>query len=517
MNSPGEPGAPVLDRPLRLALRARFGSDGRFLRLVDQALAKALARGGDLAEILHLSLLVARLAPDGTDRAGSGRPPPYCPAGAAGLGDEHESYLRELHVRWTAHVHRHLFTTPADMVRAVLPPAPLPGHPHSLARLLRTFVTLLAPTDRRTATALAALIEDPTEAVVADCALVAAAREAHDLEGEAHAWARQRHLLTRMPAWRWPGSRTEHDRGVLAYLRPDHRARFDTAVGVLPFAAELGSALVTGVPGLDAVYRGAYACHRSAAYTADRLAGRRPAPEAARAHDEARRDPVGAGPIVAAVISANEQILGVSEPAVDDPVYRLHARVTARTVRARRLSADDQRPGHRPPGRGRRADLTPEPVPGPLDPARLPAYAEIVRRNADSPIVAALAGRVHADATAHGDHEALLILTDAGYADPGLPPDGPPAEPWPETSALLFRHHPEEAARRLSAAARSGWPRAAAMLEHAATELLASSGACIAGDLHDAVVRAVVCAAPPGADPPGVIDGAYRTAATPGT
>ncbi|MDI6100734.1 hypothetical protein QLQ12_19165 [Actinoplanes sp. NEAU-A12] len=496
MGTTGDPGVTALDRGLRLSLRARSGSDGPFLRLVDRALAEALSTGADLPRILHLSVLRARLTGPVTPPS-----PPYSPAGAVAAGEEHEVYLGELRSRWARHTHRHLYLTPAGMLRALLPPAPLPGNPHSLARLLRTFVILLAPTDRRAATALAALIETPGEAVAADCALVEAAREAHDLDGEAHAWTRQRQLLIRMPSWCWPGHRTEHDSDVLAYLRPDHRARFDAAIGVLPFAADVGSALLTGLPGLDGVYRGAYACHGSHAYTADRLAGRRPVPESARAHDEARRDPAGAGPIVTAVISANEQVLGGAELPVDDPVYRLHARITARTVRARRLSADD---------------LTPEPVSAPLDPERLPAYAEIVRQNADSPIVAALAGRVRADATVHDDREALLILADAGYADPGPLLDGPD-EPWPDLSALLFRHRPEEAARRLSAAALADWPVAAAMLEHAAAELLAASGPRVAHALHDAVVRAFTCAAPPGADPPPVVDGAYACRQSPST
>jgi hypothetical protein len=551
----GDPDVTVLDRELRLSLLARSGSDSTFLGLVDQALATAL-KGGDSAravpEILHLSLLRGALADDGPRPAlvpatprRTGVPPataaPFAAEGEPCPGDEHEDYLRDLRARWVAHAGRHLYPTPAAWLHSLLPPAPLPGNPHSLARLLRVLVTHLAPADCRAATTLACLIEDSGEAAVAQCALVGAALATHDLDAEAQTWSLQRQLLTRMPTWTWPGGRADHDQDVLAYLRPDHRARFDTAVGVLPFATGLGHALLTGLPALSEIHRGAHACHGSLEYTEHRLAGRRPTPEAAALHEEARRAPATAGsvppgsgpatagpippgssmppphrpdrrrsdlsaaaerrgdllspapPIVAAVVSAHEQILGGAELPIGDPVYRLFARITARTARAHRLGADD---------------LTPEPVPEGFDPQRLPAYAEIVRQNADSPIVAALAGRVSAEATARDDREALLILADAGYADPDQVLDGPPV-PIPEWSALMFRHRPDEAVRRLSEAALKDWTLAAAMLEHAAAELLAAAGSRVAHELHDAVVRAAGCTAPPDTDPPTVVDGAY--------
>ncbi|MFC4070896.1 hypothetical protein [Actinoplanes subglobosus] len=553
------PGVTVLDRRLRLSLLDRTGSDERFRQLVDQALGAAEAAGGDLPLVLYLSLVRAGLS--GSGAGGRGGAAPFTPEGSPAPGDEQEGCLREIRVRWQAHTRRHLFTDPAVRLGALLPSAPLAGNPYSLARLLRVFVGHLAGTDCGRAAALAALIEDPGEAAVAQCALVGAGLAAHDLEREAQAWSRQRHLLTRMPSWSWPGGRDGHDREVLAYLRPDHRARFDTAVGVLPFATGLGHALLAGLPALGEVHRAAFVCHGSAVYAEQRLAGRRPDPEAAAAHDEVRRNPAAAGPVVAAVVSANEQVLGAAELPVGDPVYRLYARITARTTRAHRLGADS---------------LAPEPVPDGFDVRRLPAYAEIVRQNADTPIVAALAARVRAEATAGGDREALLILADAGYADPDplldatdaptgrhplldatdpppgrhpLPdatdaPTGPhpllggtgplpgspgpvPIEPGParrrgragrsrdvtvercpELAVLLFRHRPAEAVRRVGAAARADWTVAAAMLEHAAAELLALAGPRIAADLHDAVVRAATCTAPPGVTPP-VVDGAH--------
>ncbi|GIE32484.1 hypothetical protein Ait01nite_055290 [Actinoplanes italicus] len=528
MAATSNPGVTVLDRGLRLSLLARSGSDASFLQLIDRALETELT-GDDtvrrLPQILHLSLLRAAL----TGTAAPPRAAPFSPEGSPSPGTEHEPYLRELRARWTDHAGRHLYSTPAAWLHALLPPAPLPGNPHSLARLLRVFVTHLAPADCRAATSLAALIEDSGEAAVAQCALVQVALAAHDLDAEAQAWSRQRQLLTRMPAWSWPGGHTGHDRDVLAYLRPDHRARFDTAIGVLPFATGLGHALLTCLPALNDIYRDAYACHGSLEYTEHRLAGHRPAQAAAIVHEETRRNPAGsphvpglppAPPIVAAIVSADEQVLGGPELRIDDPVYRLYARISARTTRARRLGADD---------------LTPEPAPADLDPKRLPAYAEMVRLNADSPIVAALAGRVRAEAAARNDHEALLILADAGYADPDQvldsldtpadlesptagegptgsdsPPAGDgPAKPYPEWSALLFRHRPAEAVRRLSEAASQDWTIAAAMLEHAAAELLAAAGPRIAHDLHEAVVQAFVCATPPGTDPPAVVDGTH--------
>ncbi|BEL07516.1 hypothetical protein Q0Z83_057070 [Actinoplanes sichuanensis] len=642
MATTSDPDVTVLDRRLRLSLLDRTGSDDRFAELVDQALAEALTSAGNLPQVLYLTLLRAGLA-----AAPRSRPQPFAPEGTPAPVDEQETCLREIRARWSTHTHRHLYPTPAAWLRALPPPAPLAGNPYSLARLLRAFTGHLASTDCGAAASLAALIEDPGEAAVAQCALVGAGLAAHDLDREAQAWARQRHLLTRMPSWTWPGGRTGHDRDVVAYLRPDHRARFDTAIGMLPYSAALGFSLLTDLPELAAAYQGTYACHGSAVYTEQRLRGRRPDPEAAAVHDEVRRDPAAAGPIVAAVVSANEQVLGAAELPLSDPVYRLSARITARTTRAHRLGADD---------------LTPEPVPDGFDPRRLPAYAEIVRQNADTPIVAALAARIRAEAAARDDREALLILADAGYTDPdpllnalsplistpspllsapsqptaGLdqpinppsrlldspdtlinapsrllkgpdplldwpapqsgdpaprsddpapqsddavprsddavprsddpaPPSADPAPPsgdpfplidgpvllpddsgkpgrrkwsgrsdpahrkdgngrpkprkqqrryeeaplYPETSILLFRHRPAEAVRRVAAAAHTDWSVAAAMLEHAIPELLATAGPRIAQALHEAVVRAAICAAPLGEAPPAVIDGVY--------
>ncbi|MEU4160215.1 hypothetical protein [Actinoplanes sp. NPDC026670] len=536
MATTSDPDVTVPDRRLRLALLDRTGSDRRFTELVDQALTEALTSAADLPQVLYLALLRA-----GLEGAPPPRPLPFAPEGAPAPADEQETCLREIRARWGTHTRRHLFPTPAAWLRALLPAAPLAGNPYSLARLLRVFAGHLAPSDCGAAASLAALIEDPGEAAVAQCALVGAGLAAHDLDREAQSWARQRHLLTRMPSWSWPGGRADHDSDAVAYLRPDHRARFDTAIGMLPFSAALGFALLTDLPELAAAHQGAYACHGSAVYTEQRLRGRRPDPEAAAVHDEVRRDPAAAGAVVVAVVSANEQVLGGAELPVGDPVYRLSARITARTTRAHRLGADD---------------LTPEPVPDGFDPRRLPAYAEIVRQNADTPIVAALAARVRAEASARDDREALLILADAGYTDPDPLLDGPDplrggrkrssrekpdhhqdsndhsrpqkrqtkpprryekTPPPPELSILLFRHRPAEAVRRLAAAARTDWPTAAAMLEHAAPEILATAGPRIAHALHEAVVQAATCTAPPGATPPPVVDGTYPDATPPWT
>ncbi|MEU4427734.1 hypothetical protein AB0F81_44525 [Actinoplanes sp. NPDC024001] len=363
---------------------------------------------------------------------------------------------------------------------------------------------------RVAAAELAAAIEDRGEAAVAQAALVAAAIRDRDLDGEAHAWRRLRNLIVRMPRGHWHSGGPELDRSHLAYLRPDYRARFDTAIGVLPYQPDLGAALLTDLPALGMVFQLTFGCDSSHRYTAQRLAGRRPDPAAAQVHESLRRQSPGAlpdpvlGAVVTATVSANEQMLGGAELSVEDPVYRLHARLTARTRRSALPGAG--------PGEPVRA--------GSLDPERLAAYAEIVRRNAGSPVVAALAGQVLAAAAGRSD-EALLILAEAGYGDPRalladllprLPRMSPAARDdlLPELSVLLFRHDPPRALRFLSDAASQRWPVAAAILEHAAPELLAAAGPRIGHALHAAVVRAVDCCAPTGDDRPAVIDGTFR-------
>lgn len=473
----------------------------------------------------------------------------------------HQSSLREVRTRWAGRLRRRLYTDPAEVVRALAPGPSSPGSPYSLARTLRVYAAELAgqeatpagqratpatatpakpagqqatpagqqatPTrpatqeatpstatpaertpHRTIAAELAAAIEDRGEAAIAQAALVGAAIRDRDLDGEAFAWRRLRNLIVRMPRDRWVAGAAELDRSHLAYLRPDYRAQFETAIGVLPYQPDLGSALLTDLPALSMVFQLAFGCDASTRYTEQRLAGRRPDPAAAQVHESLRRQPPGAlpdpvlGAVVTATVSANEQMLGGAALTVEDPVYRLYAQATARARRARLTGTH---------GEALHA--------GSLDAQRLPAYARIVSRNAGSPVVAALADQVMSAASGRCDDEALLILAEAGYGNPHAlltgsqkaGPHGVADDLLPELSVLLFRHDPGGALRLLSDAAFRRWPRAAAILEFAAAELLTVAGPRIAHDLHAAIVRAVDCCAPTDDDRPAVIDGTSRT------
>ncbi|GLY00616.1 hypothetical protein [Actinoplanes sp. NBRC 101535] len=463
---------------------------------------------------------------------------------AASLGAMlHWQYRFNIENQWRRRIHRRLYTDPAHLLQS-LPPGPASiGTPHSLARTLRVYADRLSRTDPPRAAALAALIDDAGEAAVAQAALVSAAILARDPDGEQRAWQSLRHLIVRMPGQRWASAGPEADRDFLAYLRPDYRSRFDAAVSLLPYEADPGLAMLTDLPALSMVFQLAFAAGSSTLYTSQRLAGRDPDPSAAQIHDSVRRDPAGALPepvlaaVLAAVVSVNEQILGGAELDVPDPVYRLYARVTASATRA----ALTGRPG------------VPVSV-GQLDGARLPAYAEIVRANAGSPVVTELAAAVlsvaggtgsaspgsggsgsdapHSGGSGSGraseDVEALLILAAAGYGDPGPlldrvlddPKRGPflhrplgqeiPDDLLPDLSVLLFRHDPGRALRFLSEATARGWAYPAAILEHVADELLEASGPEIGEALHAAVSRAVTCTALRDDDLPPVIDGVRR-------
>jgi hypothetical protein len=226
MAATSEPDVTVLDRRLRLSLLDRTGSDDRFTGLVDQALATALATGADLPHVLYLSLLRAGLGSTGIGGGQGRRPLPFAPDGVRAPGDEQEACLREIRARWNAHTRRHLYPTPAAWLQALLPPAPLPGNPYSLARLLRVFAGHLAPTDCGTAASLAALIEDPGEAAVAQCALVGAGLAAHDLDLAGRA-GRARPRCPGLSASRSPGPVRHRGRGAAvlhgAGARPSHR------------------------------------------------------------------------------------------------------------------------------------------------------------------------------------------------------------------------------------------------------------------------------------------------------
>jgi hypothetical protein len=80
----------------------------------------------------------------------------------------------------------------------------------------------------------------------------------------------------------------------------------------------------------------------------------------------------------------------------------------------------------------------------------------------------------------------------------------------PDLAVVLFRHAPRTALQLLSRWVGSRWKSAVAMLEYAASDLLADAGPQLGVELNRAVWAALDCCALRSGDVPDEVDGVRR-------
>ncbi|MEY9893533.1 hypothetical protein ABIA35_004464 [Catenulispora sp. MAP12-49] len=138
--------------------------------------------------------------------------------------------LSDLSQEWLINAKRHFFRDPVDMIRT------RPNSPPSLAAAVRALAERLWAKDDSVALAVVRAIEDPPERLIGLARLHRLAHRSDASHGPETDTLSQEidRELPKVPEYRWNvhGGDIE-DRGVTAYLRPDHRVRFELAVSSL--------------------------------------------------------------------------------------------------------------------------------------------------------------------------------------------------------------------------------------------------------------------------------------------
>ncbi|MGW0521313.1 hypothetical protein [Crossiella sp. NPDC003009] len=346
---------------------------------------------------------------------------------------------------------RRFHRDPAEVVRAMSPDSWSVGNPHTWGRVVRVLAETIAETEPSRAAALVGSLVDAGERAIGLAALGrgAAAAEA----------------LGRVAACEWLGA--DQDGQPFAYVRADHRARFEVAVRLLRWWPEQALRMLDGS---GARYL-THACALSYAV----LGGFKP--------------PSGGDPLLVDIVRARQGLAGI-----EDPLYAVL--------------------GERA-GFGRLRELFGTP--------RLPAAAGLIAYLAESHDLRGLA--VEAVAAAHTSSPAIRVVTLLQFARcPAVADLVDPAELHAEALRLdprdplvrverdevltrlfpvLLGTDPALALGHLYQALTDNWDHAMALLEHAAVPITATLGPGAAGVLHERLRLAVACVG----EVPGELDG----------
>ncbi|MGQ0775856.1 MAG: hypothetical protein ACT4NY_15795 [Pseudonocardiales bacterium] len=432
---------------------------------------------------------------------------------------------------WNVACRLTLFQQPADALRAMLPTPGSLGNPYSWARSLRTFAEEIARQEPDTALDLVRAISDPAERVVGVAAVLADAVHRNDTAREQSLWTEFTTSLNQITPYRWiadPG-----DDSQFAYLRPDHRARFEAAVRIVPLNADYGLAMLRSrnLSFLEYVFLLGFQGWASDSHTVRVARGMPPVPVYQHVHDRSVQSQPAQdvfSNVLLAHVLANETLICALQRrtpprraagAVPDPLYAALAQVKS--------MADGLPTSQEWLAVIRNALNTPE----------LPAAAAVIT-------FAIKIGRLPEDVAKHLCDEVIAAARNNSSLNPDLHGlallqliSAPSVASLVDVPALveevfqlrsrceghlgdapllkqlfpaLVTHRPVDALRLLSDAV-DAWREAAALLEYAAPVLVQSGGAGVPGELHRAIVRAMECSIPDGAKLPDVVDGVYWT------
>ncbi|MDV9174462.1 hypothetical protein R6V09_30690 [Streptomyces sp. W16] len=427
---------------------------------------------------------------------------------------------------WAARARGHFYRDPADVVRAV----ELGAH-SSMARVVRRFAGRLARRDPSRAGALIRSIADPGERAIGFAELH---RVAHDPGGtgphtpEADVFSREiDRALRELPRYRWTSALGDGaEDKAWAYVRPDHRVRFELALLALGCRMEDWRA-IDGLPYLTHARMYSGGLWISEVYAAAVMDNRRPLQGAREIHAQnlspgrdLGQDDVMAN-IVLAAAAYHEYLIAREVPAysfhapqarMDDPVYAAAVDLVT-PVPGAPLSPAFTR---------RLREMVDE---GPLPAAAgLLAFAGEVRpenRHELRELAAAVIARAR-DGSAIGldtlailvespvlgdlvDPVALLHEADRcelAWAGETWIPHDVVARLFP----VLLERAPTVAMHRFYEVTSSDWSFAMSMLEHAADALIGALDADAVAVLGAAITQGLACTSPEGMAP-DVVDG----------
>jgi hypothetical protein len=426
---------------------------------------------------------------------------------------------------WQRLVEQRFHSDPSDILRAMTPSTWSVGQPYCWARTIRCFAEAVAVRDPDRARTLVDALTDPCERVVGLAGLFGTAAAGADRAAADRLWAEFGQAYAAIPRYEW--NLPQQQDGPLAYVRPDHRSRFEAAVRLLPWEADPAMAFLgaDGTPYLLSMFHFAFGADASRRYASDVLDGRQPYPPFAHTHRSLLGMPPDVhGPLLTGVMLApaivNECLATASgaPPAVESPPV-LEDELYAAFVDMALLGPEA--------GAARVRPL--------LDSPRLPAVAALVARAAEihgtgHPAVAVLCADVVAAAerAEPARHAVTLLQLARSPATAGLVDAENLLErtlalsdnPWErverdevlrELFAILLDRSPGTALRLLYDRTADGWAMAAAMLENAVAPLLEALGPDAPLLLHRALRRAVACVSAQGRTDVPSIDG-VRTA-----
>jgi hypothetical protein len=405
------------------------------------------------------------------------------------------------------------FLEPADVVHAISPGSWSVANPYSWARTVRIFAEAIADQDIVTAGYLVRSLTNNTERAVGLAGMVrAAARSTSDPESTVRWFQEFTTALDSLERFEWVAS-GDLDNTASAYLRPDHRARFDAATRIMDYDPDQSLHLLRQhhTDYLEFAYL--FGCYADRA-SRDHMwrVGRGQPPHAG--HEKIHRTLVDQRPPPNA-----DDILLLNIVSARAVVNEYIAARAARRVAPPMAEIDD-------PRYAALVDLMAERTAGPAFQQRirsmiggrqLPAAAALAALAAEmlSPTDTAiqdLCAEVIAAARKASSVEALLPFA----VSPALPSLVDPAElltetlhrdplPWQEIDheevitglfSTLLTSHPDIALRLLYDAVSENWRRAMALLERGAKALVSTIGTDVAIVLHTAIESAVTCVSP---------------------
>ncbi|MCO1575681.1 ATP-binding protein [Crossiella sp. SN42] len=382
---------------------------------------------------------------------------------------------------WMRLRERRFHRDPAEVVRAMSPDSWSVGNPHTWGRVVRVLAETIAETEPGRAAALVDSLVDAGERAIGLAALGGRAAAEEELRGRAAAAeqvgggaaaeetlgrrASLAEALGRVAACEWLAA--DQDAQAFAYVRADHRVRFEVAVRMLRWGPEQALEMLeqSGARYLT------YACALSYAM----LAGFEP--------------PSGGDPLLVDIVRARQGLAGI-----EDPLY---------AVLGERAGFD----------RLRELFGTP----------RLPAAAGLIAYLAESHDLRGLAVEAVAAARASPPATGAVALLQfarcpalADLVDPAelhaealrLDPRDPLVrverdEVLTRLFPVLLGTHPALALGYLYQALTDNWDHAMALLEHAAVPITSTLGPGAAGVLHERLRLAVACVG----EVPGELDG----------